>query len=210
MAGVPVTIRGRMYRTGLGVGGGPAPGGPRPEHPIAPGGEPPGIWGGVPPEYVDIGGPGDQPYPDQGLPPFPSHPIVIPPEFIADVHPEHPIVIPPPPKPPLGFWGGTPPNYVDIGGPGPQPGPSHPIVIPPDIGIWPPDAKPEHPIVIPPPTTIWPPRPTHPIVLPPDGPPEVLDKWDVVAYWTPVSGWGVAIVPGEGHDAPIVTPSSGS
>jgi hypothetical protein len=130
---------------------------------------------------------------------------VIPPEFIADVHPEHPIVIPPPVPP--GFWGGRPPEYVDIGGPGAQPGPSHPIVIPPDVGIWPPDAKPEHPIVIPPPTTIWPPRPTHPIVLPPEGPPEVLEKWDVVCYWTPAGGWAMAIVPGEGHDNPIVTPS---
>ena len=37
------------------------------------------------------------------------------------------------PQPPLGIWGGRPPNYVDIGGPGPQPHPEHPIVLPPDL-----------------------------------------------------------------------------
>jgi hypothetical protein len=179
-------------------------GGRHPAHPIAPGGpgegpgEPPlGFWGGRPPEYVDIGGPADQPYP--------SHPIVLPPGFAPGLHPEHPIVIPPPPSPP-GIWPspGHPAHPIAPGG-----GPEHPIVIPPDLpGIWPPDAKPEHPIVIPPPTSVWPPLPTHPIVVPPDAPPETLDKWDVVAYWTPEGGWGVAIVPGEGHDSPIVTPSS--
>lgn len=67
------------------------------------------IWGGKPPNYVDIGGPADQPYPDQGLPgqqphpdqslpgpqPHPSHPIVIiPPGAIDGEHPEHPIYLP--------------------------------------------------------------------------------------------------------------------
>jgi hypothetical protein len=163
---------------------------------------PPGAGGGSPPGIS--GGPGS-------LPPWVMPPIVIPPEFIADVHPEHPIVIPPP----LGFWGGQPPAYVDIGGPGAQPGPSHPIaptpghpiVIPPDVDVWPPNAKPEHPIVLPPPTTIWPPLPTHPIVVPPDGPPTVLDKWDVIAYWTPSGGWAMAIVPSESHPG-TPTPSA--
>jgi hypothetical protein len=56
------------------------------------------LWGGRPPEYVDIGGPADQPYPDNTLPgfqPHPSHPIVIvPPGAIDGVHPEHPIFLP--------------------------------------------------------------------------------------------------------------------
>jgi hypothetical protein len=199
------------------------PGGPHPSHPIAPGGKPPGIWGG-------------------GNEGFPTHPIVIPPGFIDGVHPEHPIVIPPPQQPP-GIWGGRPPEYIDIGLPGPQPGPghpAHPIVIPPDLGIWPDDEKPTHPIVIPPPTVIWPPRPTHPIapggqpptpthpiapggpppypahpipptpthpiVLPPDGPPQVMENWDVVAYWTAEGGWAVAVVPV--GDQPVPTPSA--
>jgi hypothetical protein len=170
MAGVEVTIVGTMTQTGLGVGGGPMPGGPSAEHPIAPGGRPPHpahpiAPGGSVPPLGTWGGAGEG---------FPTHPIVIPPEFISDVHPEHPIVIPP---------------VV----------PTHPIVIPPDVGIWPPDAKPEHPIVIPPPTTVWPPVPTHPIVIPPDAPPQVLENWNVVAYWTEEGGWGMAIVPSESH-----------
>jgi hypothetical protein len=80
-------------------------------------------------------------------------------------------------------------------------------VIPPDVDVWPPNAKPEHPIVLPPPTTIWPPLPTHPIVIPPDGPPTVLDKWDVIAYWTPQGGWAMAIVPSESHPG-TPTPSA--
>jgi hypothetical protein len=117
---------------------------------------------------------------------MPTHPIVIPPEFISDVHPEHPIVIPPPA-----------PVF-----------PAHPIVIPPDIGIWPPNAKPEHPIVIPPDTVVWPPnvKPVHPIVIPPEGPPQVLENWNVVAYWTPEGGWATAIVPSESHPG-VPTPA---
>jgi hypothetical protein len=114
---------------------------------------------------------------------------VIPPGFIDGVHPEHPIVIPP------SIW--------------PSPGhPAHPIVIPPDIGIWPPDARPEHPIVIPPPVTVWPPdgKPEHPIVIPPDGPPQVMENWEVKSYWTPQGGWAVAIVPTEVHPG-VPTPS---
>lgn len=159
----------------------PGPGGP-PEGPG--GGNPPGIWGG-------------------GNEPFPTPPIVIPPDFIAPGYPAHPIVIPP--LNPPSIWPGRP---------------THPIVIPPDLGIWPnpPEGTaphPEHPIVIPPPTSIWPPVPTHPIVLPdppvdgePPKPPEALKNWDVVAYWTPEGGWAVAIVPNEGATVP--TPSGGS
>jgi hypothetical protein len=46
--------------------------------------------------------------------------------------------------PPLGFWGGRPPEYVDIGGPAPQPHPEHPIVLPPDLPptLPPPDERP--------------------------------------------------------------------
>jgi hypothetical protein len=51
---------------------------------------------------------------------------------------------PMPGGPPLGFWGGRPPEYVDIGGPGPQPHPEHPIVLPPDLPptLPPPDERP--------------------------------------------------------------------
>jgi hypothetical protein len=114
-----------------GYWGGVAP--PLPTHPIAPGGPPPGYWGGIAP-----------PYPDQGLPgsqPIPSHPIVIPPDGLAPGVPTHPIVIP------------SPPIH-----------PSHPIVIPPD-SIEP--GVPSQPIYIPP--GIWgptDPRPTPPIHLP--------------------------------------------
>jgi hypothetical protein len=82
------------YGVGIGGPGGPGGiGGPHPSHPIAPGGRPPGIWGG-PPLYPDIGFPAPQPPPGQ-----PSHPIA---------------------GQPPGIWGG-PPLYPDIGGPAPQP-----------------------------------------------------------------------------------------
>jgi hypothetical protein len=59
----------------------------------------------------------------------------------------------------------------------------------------------------------YPPLPTHPIVLPdppPDGPlppVNVLENWDVVAYWTPEAGWAMAIVPTESHPG-VPTPST--
>ena len=88
-----VTLIGQAFYTGVGVGGGPSPGGP-----------PLGFWGGVAPPYVDIGGPGPQPRPE--------HPIVLPPIEPGGppVHPEHPIAYPPPPEgnkppPPGGGWG---------------------------------------------------------------------------------------------------------
>jgi hypothetical protein len=146
-----------------------------------------GIGGG--PVYPPIGG---------GAPGYPAHPIV---------------------QPPLGIWGGaplpwpTPPIYYPPGGGG-QPGypahpiaptPGHPIVLPPGTI---PGLKPEHPIYIPPPT---PGVPTHPIVLPPPGSsdkPEVLENWDAKAFWTPDTGWTVAIVPSESHPG-VPTPSAG-
>jgi hypothetical protein len=113
------------------------------------------------------------------------------------------------PQPPLGFWGGRPPNYVDIGGPGPQPRPEHPIYFPPPgqppLGIWgPPDMPPGFwgggmgPGVKPQP------RPEHPIVLPPDLPPETPEggriEWKTA--WTPQTGWIVVGIPQEPHPTP--------
>jgi hypothetical protein len=103
-----------------GTGGGqppfPSQGPGFPTHPIAPGGSPPGIWGG-----------GNMPYPDQGLPgpqPHPGHPISPggqpPHPSQGPGFPTHPIS---PGGQPPGFWGGTPPIYIDIGPPGEQPQP---------------------------------------------------------------------------------------
>jgi hypothetical protein len=174
-----------------------------PEHPIA--GPPPGIWPspGHPAHPISPGG-----GPSQG-PGFPTFPIVIPPGF--PVSPSHPIVIPSPPMPPVGIWPspGRPEHPISPGG-----GPSHPIVVPPDVDVWPPNAKPEHPIIVPPPTTIWPPLPVHPIILPdpptdgsPPKPPEIMERWDVIAYWTPTGGWAMAIVPSKSHPG-TPTPSA--
>jgi hypothetical protein len=80
-----------------------------PTHPIAPGGPPPQIW---PSPGVPIHPIYNPPYPSQG-PGFPTHPIA-------------------PGGQPPGIWGGAPP-YVDIGFPGPQPRPEHPIVLPPGL-----------------------------------------------------------------------------
>jgi hypothetical protein len=87
-----------------------APGGPPPwvSHPIPPvvwpnppgqgPGNPPGFWGGTPPNYIDIGGPGQQP--PSGSPPgiwgganqpFPTPPIFIPPGMPPATPPEGPI-----------------------------------------------------------------------------------------------------------------------
>jgi hypothetical protein len=140
-----------------------------PAHPIAPGGQPPGIWGGAPS------------YPDQGLPGQP--PGIWP----SPGRPSHPIAGQPP-----GIWGG-PPLYPDQGLPGGRPPypsqgpgfPSNPIVLPPyqpggpPVTIWPNPGNPTHPIVVPPP-----PPP------PPDGeaikPPPETGGW---AY-APSVGWG--------------------
>ena len=82
--------------------------------------------------------------------------------------------------------------------------PAHPIFLPPEIS-GPPGPWPTPPIYIP----GEPVFPAHPIVLPPiDIPPPdggEQDKWQVQTYWTPETGWGVAIVPGPGATVP--TPS---
>jgi hypothetical protein len=199
-----------------------------PAHPIAPGGPPLGIWGGAPPPYVDIGGPGSQPhpshpiapggrppgiwggpplYPDQGLPGRPPGIWGGAPPYVDIGFPgqqpgvSHPIA--PGGRPP-GIWGGAP-TYPDQGLPGPQPTPTPPIWLPPGSI---PDAKPEHPIYIPPSSGV-PGVPTHPIVLPPPGTdekPEVLENWDVKSAWSPQTGWVVAIVPSSEHPG-VPTPS---
>jgi hypothetical protein len=92
-----------------GTGGGeppgiwPSPG--HPAHPIAPGGPPPGIW------------------PSPGHPAHPIAPGGQPPGIWGGGNagfPTHPIA---PGGQPPGIWGGTPPVYIDIGPPGPQPEP---------------------------------------------------------------------------------------
>jgi hypothetical protein len=102
-----------------------------------------------------------------------------------------------PVKPPLGIWGGKPPEYVDIGGPAPQPKPEHPIVLPPPNGgpppeIWPSPGHPSHPIVLPPIDNLPPPggQPDD------DGfvkPPPADGGW---AYHQEY-GWGLYPKPGE-------------
>lgn len=126
-----------------------------PEHPIAPGGEPPlGIWGPtdprptppivIPPDSI---GPGVPTHPIY-LPVFPTHPIVIPPDAVEPGVPTHPIYIPVYPMHPIVI----PPEAI---GPGV---PTHPIVLPP--------YEPGHPIVLPP-GSIDGAHPEHPIVIPP-------------------------------------------
>jgi hypothetical protein len=102
--------------------------------------------GNVPAHPIAPGGPPPQVWPGPG---YPAHPIA-------------------PGGPPPGFWGGVAPPYPDIGGPGWQPGPSHPIVIPPGPPpqVWPGPGYPAHPIVIPP-DAVSPGVPAHPIYLPP-------------------------------------------
>jgi hypothetical protein len=164
-----------------------------PEHPIAPGGEPPGIWPSpghpahpiviVPPGAIAPGVPTQPIY----LPVYPMHPIVIPPGSLGGGKPEHPIYLPP------GIWG---PN---------DPFPTHPIVIPPDA-VSP--GVPAHPIVIPPPPLgIWggsnQPFPTPPIFLPPPAPGEErprLIEWTI--GWSEDTGWVVVGTP----NVPVPTP----
>jgi hypothetical protein len=229
MAGRKVVFVGELYDPTLSIGGGPImPGEPpgiwpspgHPAHPIAPGGRPPGIWGGAPP-YVDIGGPGPQP--------VPTPPIYIPPGFV-DGKPEHPIYFPP------GVWVPTFPTqpiYLPDPGPGVPVLPAHPIVIPPGAidgehpehpivivppGIWggAPIPVPTPPIHYPPPGEekppgIWPSpgHPAHPIVIPPPEsgtPPSVMENWDVKTAWSAETGWVVAIVPSGEHPG-VPTPS---
>lgn len=117
-----------------------------PTHPIAPGGPPLGTWGGTPPLYPDIGGPGPQP------------------------------------KPPFGIWGGGGVgNYPDAGFPGPQPG--GPITIWGPIGDY---------------IDAGFPAPQPP--LPPTMGERPVD-WRVA--WTPATGWIVVGIP----TGPTPTPS---
>jgi hypothetical protein len=89
-------------------GGAPIPG--YPAHPIAPGGPPPGFWGGTPawPSHPIAPG-GRPPFPSQG-PGFPTHPIA-------------------PGGQPPGTWGGanepfpTPPIFIGPPVPAPEPPP---------------------------------------------------------------------------------------
>jgi hypothetical protein len=142
MAAIPVTFQGILFFSDLGVGGGPMPGGPFPSHPIAPGGPPPGYWGGVAPPYPDQGLPGQPP----GIWPSPGHPA-------------HPIA---PGGQPPGIWGGgnqpfpTPPIVLPPYAPGGPP-----------VTIWPNPGHPSHPIVIPAP----PANPPEGVKLPPEGEP---------------------------------------
>jgi hypothetical protein len=141
---------------------------------------------------VDVGGTGGQPpYPSQG-PGFPTHPIS-------------------PGGQPPSIWGGAPP-YVDIGGPGQQPGgphPSHPIA---------PGGRPSHPIAPggsggeggQPPGT-WGGTPPIYIDIGPPGqqppqPPEDESKIQWHTGWSSDQGWiVVGIVTPEG---PVPTPST--
>jgi hypothetical protein len=101
-----------------------------PSHPIAPGGQPPGIWPspGYPSHPIAPGGP-----PAGVAPPvFPTPPIYIPIEPPAgpDGEPSHPIYIPVIPSHPIapgggggvGIWPapGVPTNPIAPGGPPPQ------------------------------------------------------------------------------------------
>jgi hypothetical protein len=199
-------------------------GGGRPDQGLP---QPPlGIWGGAPPPYVDIGGPGWQPRPSHPIAPgggggggFPSHPIYQPPGIWGPTDPRPgwglpggppPTVWPGPGRPDqglppggVGIW--PSPGHPDQGLPGPQPIPTPPIYLPP--GTLP--GHPENPIYIPP--SIWPSPgvPTHPIVLPPPGSgdkPEVLSDWEVKTAWSATTGWVVAIVPSESHPG-VPTPA---
>jgi hypothetical protein len=167
----------------------PVRGDARPEHPIVlpPPGEsdPPGIWGG-------------------GNEPFPTPPIVIPPDALAPGVPTHPIVLPPPiPTHPIVI----PPGSISED----PPVPAHPIVLPPPI--------PAHPIVIPP-DAVSPGVPAHPIYLPPSiwGPDDPRPGWGLpgtpdhplppVSEGTPVPPMAYPIsvfahVPGVGIVGPV-------
>jgi hypothetical protein len=102
----------------VGGGGGPSQGPGFPTNPIAPGGQPPGIWGGAP-SYPDQGLPPGfgGGHPGQGLPGGPNYPSQGP--IYGGGHPSH------------GLPGGG--NYPSHGLPGGGGQPSHPIYFP-DVG----------------------------------------------------------------------------
>jgi hypothetical protein len=169
-------------------------------------GPPLGIWGGRPPLYVDIGGPGPQPDPGQGLPgnqPYPGQGLPGNQPYPGQGLPGHQ------PYPGQGLPGNQP--YPDQSLPGQQPGIWGPIFYP-DQGLPQPGrpggGRPSHPIYYPP--VIWDPsRPSNPIVNPgdPDNPgagqggqgPQI--EWKTA--WSPTTGWVVVGVPTGEH----VTPS---
>jgi hypothetical protein len=167
-----------------------------PEHPIVrppEGGTGDGIWGPtdpfptnpivIPPDAIAPGVPTHPIY----LPVYPAHPIVIPPNAIGPGVPTHPIVLPPyRPEHPIII----PPDSVSPGVP------AHPIVLP---GV------PTHPIVLPP--GIWPeppegqaPHPEHPIVIPPPVPD--APSLEVYTVWTEEEGWMLLINPQRPHPTP--------
>lgn len=202
MAGIPVTIIGELYYSGLSVGGGPI----IPQPPV---GQPPGIWG--PPG------------------PWPTPPIALPPGVGSGnppgiwgppgPWPTPPINLPPGSNNPPGIWGP----------PGPWPTP--PIALPPGVGsgnppgIWgPPGPWPSPPIAnvpgLPPSGNPpgWGLRPEHPIVPPggyPDQPPieppippaGAGGNWQW--GWNVQSGWHPVFVPGD-KPQPIPPPSGGT
>jgi hypothetical protein len=154
-----VTIIGTMTYSDVGVGGGPMPGGPSVSHPIAPGGPPPwvshpipptvwpnppggggvpplGIWGGVPPLWLDNTLPQPQPPSGGGSPPLgiwggqnPGMPGY---GWMWVYSPVYGWVLVPAPKPPDA--GTTPPTDPNA------PKPTHPMD---------PGGQPTHPIVTP-------------------------------------------------------------
>lgn len=94
------------------------------------------------------------------------------------------------------------------------PTPGHPIVIPPDPppieGQPPTPGVPTFPIWGPPgmelpPTDGYPPVAGHPLPIPPEQPAKPVVGWEAKVFWTPVTGWGVAILPKE--DTLVPTPS---
>jgi Wiskott-Aldrich syndrome protein len=132
------------------------------------------IWGGRPPSV--------------GVPVYPAHPIVLPPEVsnpppdvIWPATPEHPIVLPP--SPPV-LWPPKPPAKPPAGG------------APPEVGggpVYPPELLP-------------PVFPALPIVLPPPGPPAEPGKPGAIVIWAPGHGYIIIPVgehpPAEGGPAP--------
>jgi len=118
----PITIVAEQYYTGVGVGGGPMPGGP-----------PLGIWhdpGGYRPPYVDIGFPGNQPgiwgpgdprptNPISGIPGLPGYMSPLPPGT-EQPQPGDPTTPLPPPSGSSGWpvQPITPPPYIVVQYPG--------------------------------------------------------------------------------------------
>lgn len=86
----PVVLIGEASLTGVGVGGGPLPGGP---------GDPPGTWGGSGEPFPGWGLPGQPPRPwGGGNEPFPTPPIHLPPEPPPTGTPDDDGFIKPPPS----------------------------------------------------------------------------------------------------------------